>query len=143
PFGTNINLISLFGFLLALGIIVDDAIIIGESVHTETRRSGYSVGNVIRGARKVALPATFGVLTTMAVFIPMLFVEGGFSVFLVGVCWVMVLCLAFSLVESKLILPAHLASMKPLDPNPGPLARMQRRFGSWLERFIENRYRPA
>ena len=143
PFGTNINLISLFGFLLALGIIVDDAIIIGESVHTETRRSGYGVGNVIRGARKVALPATFGVLTTMAVFIPMLFVEGGFSVFLVGVCWVMVLCLAFSLVESKLILPAHLASMKPLDPNPGPLARMQRRFGSWLERFIENRYRPA
>lgn len=143
PFATNINLISLFGFLLALGIIVDDAIIIGESVHTETQRHGNSVANVIRGARKVALPATFGVLTTMAVFIPMLFVEGGFSVFLIGVCWVMVLCLGFSLVESKLILPAHLAGMKPLNPNPGPLGRMQRRFGAWLEGFIERRYRPA
>jgi multidrug efflux pump subunit AcrB len=143
PFAANINLISLFGFLLALGIIVDDAIIIGESVHTETQRRGNSIDNVIRGARKVAMPATFGVLTTMAVFIPMLFVEGGFSVFLISVCWVMVLCLGFSLVESKLILPAHLAGMKPLDPNPGPLARMQRRFGSWLERFIERRYRPA
>lgn len=143
PFAANINLISLFGFLLALGIIVDDAIIIGESVHTETQSRGNSVDNVVRGARKVALPATFGVLTTMAVFIPMLFVEGGFSVFLISVCWVMVLCLAFSLVESKLILPAHLAGMKPLNPNPGPLGRMQRRFGSWLERFIQRRYRPA
>jgi len=143
PFGTNINLITLFGFLLALGIIVDDAIVIGESVHTETQKRGYRIENVIRGARSVALPATFGVLTTMAVFIPMLFVEGGFSVFLVGVCWVMVLCLGFSLLESKLILPAHLAGMKPLNPEPGPLGRLQRSFGDWLERFVQRRYRPA
>lgn len=142
PFAANVNLISLFGFLLALGIIVDDAIIIGESVHTETQLNGQNVDNVIRGARKVALPATFGVLTTMAVFIPMLFVEGGFAVFLVSICWVMVLCLAFSLVESKLILPAHLAGMGPLNPNPGPLGRLQRRFRLGLESFIEHRYRP-
>lgn len=142
PFAANINLISLFGFLLALGIIVDDAIIIGESVHTQTHRHGYQVENVIRGARKVAMPATFGVLTTMAVFIPMLFIEGGFAVFLVSICWVMVLCLAFSLVESKLILPAHLSRMGPLDPNPGPLGRLQRRFSLAMERFIQERYRP-
>ncbi len=142
PFAANINLISLFGFLLALGIIVDDAIIIGESVHTQTHKHGYQVENVIRGARKVALPATFGVLTTMAVFIPMLFIEGGFAVFLISICWVMVLCLAFSLVESKLILPAHLARMGPLPANPGPLGRLQQRFSRALEDFIQQRYRP-
>ncbi len=143
PFAANINLISLFGFLLALGIIVDDAIVIGESVHTQTQRHGYSTDNVIRGAKRVAVPATFGVLTTMAVFVPMLFIEGNFAIFLTSVCWVMVLCLAFSLVESKLILPAHLAGMKPLNPNPGWLGRFQRGFSGWLERFIERRYRPA
>lgn len=142
PFAASINLISLFGFLLALGIIVDDAIIIGESVHTQTHQHGYQVENVIRGARKVATPATFGVLTTMAVFIPMLFIEGGASVFLVSICWVMVLCLAFSLIESKLILPAHLARMGPLPANPGPLARLQQRFSQAMERFIQHRYRP-
>src|SRR5690606_24302165 len=59
PFGTHINLMPLFGFLLALGIIVDAALVIGESVHTETQKRGYRIENVIRGARSVALPATF------------------------------------------------------------------------------------
>lgn len=142
PFASSINLLSLFGFLLVLGIVVDDAIVIGESAYTETQRHGHSLDNVIRGAKKVAMPATFGVLTTIAAFAPLMFVEGNFAIFLTAVSWVVILCLFFSLVESKLILPAHLAGMKPLKGNPGWLGRLQRRFSNGLERFIEHRYRP-
>mgnify|MGYP000873053214 CR=1 FL=1 len=142
PFATNINLLSLFGFLLVLGIVVDDAIVIGESAYTETQLHGQSVDNVIRGARKVAMPATFGVLTTIAAFGPLMFVEGGFAVFLTSVSWVVILCLMFSLIESKLILPAHLAGMKPLKAEPGVVGRFQRRFSGGLERFVRQRYQP-
>lgn len=142
PFASSINLLSLFGFLLVLGIVVDDAIVIGESAYTETQRHGHSLDNVIRGAKKVAMPATFGVLTTIAAFAPLMFVEGNFAIFLTAVSWVVILCLFFSLVESKLILPAHLAGMKPLKGNPGWLGRLQRRFSNGLENFIERRYRP-
>jgi multidrug efflux pump subunit AcrB len=142
PFATNINLLSLFGFLLVLGIVVDDAIVIGESAYTETQQHGQSIDNVIRGAQKVAMPATFGVLTTIAAFAPLLFVEGNFAVFLTSVSWVVILCLMFSLIESKLILPAHLASMKPLKAEPGMVGRFQRRFSGGLERFITKRYQP-
>jgi multidrug efflux pump subunit AcrB len=142
PFATNINLLSLFGFLLVLGIVVDDAIVIGESAYTETQQHGQSIDNVIRGAQKVAMPATFGVLTTIAAFAPLLFVEGNFAVFLTSVSWVVILCLMFSLIESKLILPAHLAGMKPLKAEPGMVGRFQRRFSGGLERFITKRYQP-
>ena len=76
PWPVTINMISLFGFILVLGIVVDDAIIIGESIYTKIRAEGQTLDNVIRGARRVAIPATFGVLTTMAAFAPMLFVGG-------------------------------------------------------------------
>jgi multidrug efflux pump subunit AcrB len=76
PWPVTVNMISLFGFILVLGIVVDDAIIIGESIYTKIRADGHTLDNVIAGARKVAVPATFGVLTTIAAFAPMLFVGG-------------------------------------------------------------------
>ncbi|MEL0068914.1 MAG: efflux RND transporter permease subunit, partial [Gammaproteobacteria bacterium] len=76
PFPVTINMISLFGFILVLGIVVDDAIIIGESIYSKIRKDGKSLDNVIKGANKVAIAATFGVLTTIAAFAPMLFVGG-------------------------------------------------------------------
>jgi multidrug efflux pump subunit AcrB len=117
PWPVTINVISLFGFILVLGIVVDDAIIIGESIYTKTRADGHSVDNVIAGANRVAVAATFGVLTTIAAFAPMLFVGGVAGSFLEAVAIVVTLCLVFSLVESKLILPAHLAHTKiePID----------------------------
>ncbi len=117
PWPTTINMISLFGFILVLGIVVDDAIIIGESVYTKIRADGHTLDNVISGARKVATPATFGVLTTIAAFAPMLFVGGTLGPFFEALSVVVVLCLLFSLVESKLILPAHLvhARIKPVN----------------------------
>ncbi|MEM9183999.1 MAG: efflux RND transporter permease subunit, partial [Pseudomonadota bacterium] len=117
PWPVTINMISLFGFILVLGIVVDDAIIIGESIYTSVREKGHSIRTVIQGANRVAVAATFGVLTTIAAFAPMLAVGGFAGPFLESVSVVVALCLLFSLVESKLILPAHLAhaSIPPVD----------------------------
>ena len=117
PWPVTINTISLFGFILVLGIVVDDAIVIGESIYTKIRADGHTLDNVILGARRVAVPATFGVLTTIAAFAPMLFVGGIVGPFFEAMSVVVILCLLFSLLESKLILPAHLAhaNIKPID----------------------------
>ncbi len=112
-FGVTLNLISLFGFILVIGIVVDDAIIIGEAAFSETEQYGYNTENIVRGARRVAVPATFGVLTTVAAFAPILLTSGRMTVMFQPIVWVVVLCLLFSLVESKLILPSHLALMRP------------------------------
>lgn len=139
----SLNLLSLFGFILVLGIVVDDAIIIGESVQTASERDGHSLDNVIRGAKRVAMPATFGVLTTVATFIPLLTVPGGFGALPAAIGSVVVLCLLFSIIESKLILPAHLAGMKPLTPNNNSrLQRFQNRFADGLKYLIQQKYRP-
>ncbi len=145
--GASINMISLFGFILVLGIAVDDAIVIGESTQTYSEAEGHSIESVIRGARRVAMPATFGVLTTIAAFVPMLLVPGSFGAFPQAIAWVVILCLLFSLVESKLILPAHLAHMTPLatiaDPaKMRPIRRYQARFATGLAYVIRRFYEP-
>ncbi len=142
PFGTSLNMLSLFGFLLILGIVVDDAIVTGESVYTETKEHGYTIDNVIRGAQKVAVPVTFGVLTTVAAFVPLMLIQGDFQVFLTPIAWVVVLCLVFSLIDSRLVLPAHLAKIPPPSPNPGRFARLQQRASDGLETFAKTRYKP-
>lgn len=146
PWPVTINMLSLFAFILVLGVVVDDAIIIGESIYTETRTHGHSLENVITGARRVAVPATFGVLTTIAAFTPMLFISGGISVFFEAIAIVVILCLVFSLIESKLILPAHLAHSRVRQIPPESrniLVRVQRFFSDGLERFGQFRYLPA
>jgi len=142
--GTTINVISLFAFILVLGIVVDDAIVMGESAHDEIEEHGHTTDNVIRGVKRVAMPATFGVLTTMAVFVPFLFGEGPSSAFSKAIGSVVILCLIFSLIESKLILPAHLVTMKVKKFNPkNPLDRIRRWIDNQLKRYIENVYRPT
>ncbi len=141
----SINLLSLFGFILVLGIVVDDAIIMGESAYTEMDKHGHSIDNVIRGVKKVAMPATFGVLTTIAAFSPMLMVSGTFGVIWKTIGMVVILCLIFSLIESKLILPAHLAHMKvkPHDPeNANYFQRLRERINVRIHSFIHESYAP-
>lgn len=111
-FGMTINVLSLFAFIMVLGIVVDDAIVIGEAAYTEIEEKGGGVESVVRGAKKVATPATFGVLTTIAVFAPTLFASGPQAAFFTNISIIVILCLVFSLIESKWILPAHLAHMK-------------------------------
>ncbi|MDT3306244.1 efflux RND transporter permease subunit [Shewanella vaxholmensis] len=143
PFSMTINMLTLFAFILVLGIVVDDAIVIGESAYTEVERHGHSVENVIRGAQKVAMPATFGVLTTIAAFIPMLMVSGPMGIIWKSIGMVVILCLAFSLVESKFILPAHLAHMKFKKPSAprGFFGRLKANFNDRVQHFIHHSYR--
>jgi multidrug efflux pump subunit AcrB len=123
--GISINILSLFAFIMVLGIVVDDAIVIGESAYSEVEKHGGGVENVVKGAKKVATPATFGVLTTIAVFAPVLFASGPQGDMFFSIAGVAILCLVFSLIESKLILPAHLSHMKVT-----PI-----KAGSWREKF--------
>ncbi len=159
PWPATVNMISLFGFIMVLGIVVDDAIIIGESVYTKIRADGHTIDNVVKGAKKVAVPATFGVLTTIAAFAPMLFIGGIAGPFFEAMSMVVVLCLIFSLIESKLILPAHLvhAKIKPVDEEdlfnpqrhipllqriPRFFQKIQRRTQHGLQRLIHDHYQP-
>lgn len=143
PYPVDINMISLFGLILVLGIVVDDAIITAESVHSEVTEKGHSLDNVIRGAHRVAIPATFGVLTTIAAFGPMLLVGGQVAPFFESIGMVVILCLIFSLIESKLILPAHLAhtSMSGKEPKSNWLTRFQDAVAVRLDKFIHTTYK--
>ncbi len=144
-FDISVNMISLFGFILVLGIVVDDAIVIGESAYSEIEKYGQSVDNVVTGAKKVAMPATFGVLTTMVAFVPMLMVEGGMGAIWESIAWVVILCLAFSLVESKLILPAHISRIKYSKSNGETQNRFQRvrnKIANGLKYFVRKYYQP-
>jgi multidrug efflux pump subunit AcrB len=141
----SINLLSLFAFIMVLGIVVDDAIVTGESVYAEIQQNGHSTDNVIRGSLKVAMPATFGVLTTIAAFAPLLMIDATFAAFFRAIGLVVMFCLLFSLIESKWILPAHLAHMKyvPLtEQNANFFERFQMRFKAGLYNFIHHKYKP-
>jgi len=128
-FGVSINVLSLFAFIMVLGIVVDDAIVIGESAYTEIEKKGGGVENVVRGVHRVATPAVFGVLTTMAAFAPIVGASGPQGAFFYNIAAVVLLCLFFSIIESKLILPAHLAHTKFSPPNPnGWRSRFNKRF---------------
>ena len=143
--GVTVNLISLFGFIVVLGIVVDDAIVVGESAYTNMRAKGHSVDNIIEGVHRVAVPATFGVLTTIAAFMPILLVGGTSGQFLAPIGWVVILCLVFSIVESKLILPAHLAHMKVKhydEDTHNIFVRFQRFFSEGLHHVVDNYYAP-
>lgn len=142
----SINLLSLFAFIMVLGIVVDDAIVIGESAYVEIERYGHSSENIIRGTMKVAMPATFGVLTTIAAFAPLLAIDASFAAFFRAIALVVSFCLIFSLIESKWILPAHLAHMKyvPLtEENANWFERIQLHFQKKLDYFIHHTYRDT
>ncbi|MCF6263641.1 MAG: efflux RND transporter permease subunit [Xanthomonadales bacterium] len=138
--GVSLNMLSTFAFLLVLGIVVDDAIVVGEGIHGESTRMGGGVDSAISGAQLVAKPVVFGVLTTIIAFLPWLFLDGSTSEFTRHITWVVILALAFSLIESLFILPAHLANMKPRT-NLKAFGRFQKRIADSIISFAHNRYR--
>ncbi len=143
--GMTINLISLFGFILVLGIVVDDAIVVGESVFTEYQKHGPSVETAISGTHKVAVPVTFAVLTSVVAFVPILFMPGFQGKFLSPIAVIVIPTLLFSLLESKLVLPYHLSLCKVgmgTRAKLNPLLRIQRRVADGLEHVIDTLYRP-
>ncbi len=147
PFvGITVNLLSLFAFILVLGIVVDDAIVVGESVFTEFQKNGPGVPSAISGTHKVSTPVTFAVLTTMVAFVPIFLLPGMAGKFMGVIPFVVIPTLAFSLVQSKLVLPYHLSLCKVGDKHDRDqlnfFSRFQRRFSDGLERFIEQTYQP-
>lgn len=147
PFvGITVNLLSLFAFILVLGIVVDDAIVVGESVFTEYQKNGPGIESAIRGTHKVSTPVTFAVLTTMVAFVPIFLLPGMAGKFMGVIPFVVIPTLAFSLVQSKLVLPYHLSLCKVGDRHGrgqlNAFSRFQRRISDGLERFINNTYQP-
>ncbi len=138
--GVSLNMLSTFAFLLVLGIVVDDAIVVGEGIHTETHRIGGGIDAAISGAQLVAKPVVFGVITTILAFLPWLFLGGSTSEFTRHITWVVILALSFSLIESLLILPSHLSNMKPRD-KPKYFGKFQKRIADSIVNFAHYRYR--
>ena len=140
----SINMISLFAFIVVLGLVVDDAIVSGEAIYQLRSEGVPPMQAAIAGVRMVAKPVLFAVISTMIFFSPMLFVPGFAGEFFRNIPLVVILTLLISLVESLLILPAHLAHSKPASSKGaiGWLHRQQQKFASGLEWFIEKLYVP-
>ncbi len=146
--GVSVNMISLFAFILVLGIVVDDAIVVGENVYSRIRSGEHPREASWKGTHEVGVVVIFGVMTTMAAFTPMLGLSGVSGKIWPNIPLIVIPVLAFSLVQSKLVLPAHLAFLKPHDPNRAKgegffLFRLQRAIADGLEWFIRIIYRPV
>lgn len=142
--GVSVNMITLFAFILVLGIVVDDAIVVGENVYSRIRNGEDPREAAWKGTHEVGVVVIFGVLTTMAAFTPMLGLSGVSGKIWPNIPLVVIPVLMFSLLQSKLVLPAHLSMLKPRDPNRrmGLLTRIQHRVADGLEWFIHHLYQP-
>ena len=136
--GFTINMFSLFGFIVVMGIITDDAIVVGESVYSHARGGKSPEDAAIDGTLDVATPVTFGVLTVVVAFLPLLVMTGRWGTFFEQIPVVVVPVLLASLVESKLILPAHLSKVR-WDRKPGRLGRIQQAIADGLDTFVVRR----
>jgi multidrug efflux pump subunit AcrB len=142
--GVSINIISMFAFIVALGIVVDDAIVAGENIYEYRQRGLGPIKAAVLGARDVSIPITYAILTNIVAFMPLYFVPGYMGKIWQVIPVVVITVFAISWVESLLILPAHLAHTRS-KPSSQLTARMhawQQGFSQRLLRFIDQRYRP-
>ncbi|MEM8799180.1 MAG: efflux RND transporter permease subunit [Pseudomonadota bacterium] len=139
--GVTLNMLSLFAFLLVLGVVVDDAIVVGENIHHQGQIDGKGgLDAAILGTQLVAKPVIYAVLTTMVAFAPWLFLSGDTVQFTRQISIIIVASLSFSLVEALLILPAHLSKMKPRT-DLGRFGRLQKRIADSIVTFANGPYR--
>jgi len=149
PLGFSLSTMSVIAFILVLGVVVDDAIVVGERVYAHERHAEDQRSAAIDGTAEVAVPVIFGVLTTMAAFIPVMFLPGRIGSLFSVMGYIVVICLVFSVIESQLILPSHLAHrrIKPRSDHSNALVErwlnFQERMSSGIENFAENRYGNA
>lgn len=136
----SLNIISTFAFLLVLGIVVDDAIVVGESIHDTAHRLGGGPDSAVAGAMAVSKPVIFAVLTTVIAFAPWLFVTGETAQITRQLSIVITVALAISLIEAFFILPAHLRHLEPRKELRG-LALRQQRIEHGITRFANTLYR--
>ena len=138
----SINIMSLFAFVTVLGIVVDDAIIVGENIFRHQEEHGDGLRGSIEGTQEIAKPVIFAVLTTVAAFMPLLFVPGMMGKIFRVIPLVVIPCLLFSLIESLGVLPAHLSHLKK-PGKPGVWKRFQGLFSNGLKLFIRKVYEPV
>ncbi|PMO02938.1 acriflavine resistance protein B [Vibrio splendidus] len=156
-FNYSINDITLFGFILVLGVLVDDAVVVGEAIHEKRTGNGSSSGNLNingpfningktaawQGVNSVSVATVFGVLTTIAAFSPMLWINNELAKVLAGFSAVVIFALIFSLIESKFILPSHLAQLSVKKPSTSIFAKVQNAAQGGLQWFNLNIYKPV
>ena len=148
--GGTLNMISLFAFIMVLGIVVDDAIVVGESIFTHRRRGEPPLKAAVNGVLEVGLPVTAAVTTSIVAFIPLAFIGGIMGKFIVIMPQVVIACLLISLVECLLLLPAHLNDLPDAKSGsgsrslPGRLAdRIHRTTRNGLEWVVRRIYAPV
>ncbi len=149
PFlGVTLNLISLFAFIVVLGIVVDDAIVTGENIYSHLNKqpapfnAESGIRAAVEGTKEVAIPVTFGVLTTVAAFVPLFFIDGIRGAIFAQIPAIVIPVLLFSLVESKFVLPAHLKYIQPIDTTKNALSRWQQNIASGFEKAVMRYYTP-
>ena len=143
-FDVSINMISMFAFIISLGIVVDDAIIAGENIYENLDKGASRVDAAIQGAKDVAMPLTFAILTNIVAFMPLFFLPGGMGKAMMVIPAVVVTCFVISWVEALFILPAHISHLKrkPDSKLGQKLDNVQLKVDTWLRNIIHNRYRP-
>ena len=143
--GVSINMVSMFAFLVVLGIVVDDAIVVGENVYEYRRRGMSPVQAAIRGARDIARPVVFSIVTTVIAFVPLLFIPGTTGKFWWPLPAVVITVLLVSLIEALFILPSHLAHLKESRGDGNVLSRglgrWQRTFAKAADHWVDTRFR--
>ncbi|WP_108811287.1 efflux RND transporter permease subunit [Sphingorhabdus sp. Alg231-15] len=140
--GSSINMFSLFGFILALGLVVDDAIVVGENVYAQRESGRTGLGASVSGARRVTMPVIFAVLTTIAAFSSIFAVGGVIGKLIADIPLVVVCVLILSLIESLLILPNHLSHLPPPGaPHTNPITlffeRVQGKVNEYYQAFVD------
>jgi len=146
-FGISLNMLSMFAFLLVLGIVVDDAIIVGESIYSQQKKGIKGDDSAIIGAKNVLMPVVLAVLSTIIFFMPMVDVPITVEPYTISIFFVVCFCLLFSLVESLFILPSHLSHMKTDQPSRFALLRKleqtRHAFSLAMELFAAGTYRSV
>jgi multidrug efflux pump subunit AcrB len=147
--GATINMISLFGFILVLGIVVDDAIVVGEAIYVHRKRGLPPLKAAVEGVCEVGMPVTAAVLTTIVTFLPLAYVGGVMGKFIAILPAVVIACLAISLVECLILLPAHLSHLpdpdvdhRKLNPVSRAVEKLHSLTSRGMEWFVDCIYTP-
>ena len=141
-FDVTINMISMFAFIIALGIVVDDAIVVGENIYEYRQRGLSSMQAAISGAKDVLLPVTFSILTNIVAFLPLCFIPGFMGKIWRVIPFVVITVFSISWIEALLILPCHLAHGKQRSTRASLLGMLQNFFSNILRLFINKAYMP-
>ncbi|MBT8037448.1 MAG: efflux RND transporter permease subunit [Verrucomicrobiae bacterium] len=140
--GITANIMSLFGFIIVLGIVVDDAIVTSEHIFSKLKAGMAPLDAAATGAKEIAIPVTFGILTTVVAFVPLAFQTGWMGTLAKQIPYVVIPVLIFSLIESKFVLPSHLKHLKINRTSRNPITLIQQGATRLLEAFVAKIYQP-